>query len=153
LAPVSARDSGIVIPGDAKGAATVDLDGDARPDLVIAQNDDAAVPLRNQSDATWLTLRLVDANGVPAIGARVIVYFADGRTTASELCAGSGYLSQSAPEIYMGMGGPAVPVRAEIRWPTGVVERVDLRGKAGRVTLTTPTDREETVVGENLLKK
>jgi hypothetical protein len=137
MEPVAAIESGIVIPGDAKGAATVDLDGDARPDLLVAQNDEAVVALRNQSAKTWLSLRLVDPEGTPAIGARVRTYFADGRAIAGELCAGSGYLSQSSPEVYIGLGG-AAPERAEIHWPTGNVQSVDLHGKAGRLTLKSP---------------
>jgi hypothetical protein len=146
---VPARDSGITIPGDAKGAATTDLDGDARPDLLIAQNDDRAVVLRNQTAAPWLSLRLTWSNGVPAIGARVTTHFSDGRAAASELCAGSGYLSQSAAEIFLGLVGAAPPVRAEIRWPTGKVENLDLKGKSGRITLTNPrsgTGRSSTSV-------
>jgi hypothetical protein len=137
LDSVSARESGIAIPGDAKGAATIDLDADARPDLLVAQNDDAAVVLRNQSDQAWLSLRLVGPNGAPAIGARVTTHFADGRTSAGELCAGSGYLSQSAPEIYIGLGESDV-VRAEIRWLGGTIQNVDLSGKTGRITLSAP---------------
>jgi hypothetical protein len=137
LYPVPARDSGVVISGDAKGAASCDLDGDARPDLLVAQNDDAVVSLRNRSDKPWLALRLVDLNGTPAIGARVTTYFTDGRMTASELCAGSGYLSQSAAEIYIGLAA-APAVRAEVRWPRGEVQSVGLNGKTGRLTLTAP---------------
>jgi hypothetical protein len=76
----------------------------------------------------------VNERGTPAIGARLTIHFADGRTIASELCAGSGYLSQSAPEIYVGLAG-AQPVRAEIHWPSGVSQNVDLNGRSGRLTL------------------
>jgi hypothetical protein len=141
LLPVPARASGLVIPGDAKGAATMDLDADARPDILIAQNDAPVATLRNQSPRSSLALRLVNERGTPAIGARLTIHFADGRTIASELCAGSGYLSQSAAEIYVGLAG-AEPVRTEIHWPSGVSQNVDLKGRTGRLTVkalpTTP---------------
>jgi hypothetical protein len=135
--PVPPQESGLVVPGDAKGAASLDLNGDARPDLLIAQNDDVPVVLRNQEAGAWLALRLTFANGIPAIGARVTAHFADGTMCAGELYAGSGYLSQSAPEIYFGLRSTA-PERAEIRWPKGEVQTVDLQGKSGRITLTNP---------------
>ena len=137
LVPISPKESGIVIPGDAKGAATLDLNNDARPDLLVAQNDNAFVSLANRSPRNWLTLRLVGANGTPAIGARVIMSFADGRTSAHELSAGSGYLSQSAAEVSIGLGG-AAPQRAEIHWPGGRVQTVRLQGKSGRQMLKAP---------------
>jgi hypothetical protein len=137
LIPLAALESGVMIPGDAKGAASVDLDGDARPDLLIAQNNDAAIPLRNRAPRDWLSLRLESAKGTPAIGAQAAIHFADGRRIAAELSAGTGYLSQSAPEIYIGLG-QATPVRADIRWTTGQTQQVDLNGKTGRVTLKAP---------------
>jgi hypothetical protein len=95
--------------------------------------------LRNQSARTWLALRLVDSRGIPAIGARVTVRFADGRVVAHEHSAGSGYLSQSAPEIYIGLAD-AAPQRAEIRWPAGATQSVDLVGRSGRIVLVSPGD-------------
>jgi hypothetical protein len=140
IKPILARESGIVIPGDAKGAASLDLNGDSRPDLLVAQNDDVAVALMNQSRPGWLSLRLVGPRGTSAVGARVTIRFADGRTTAHELFAGSGYLSQSAAEIYVGLGAVA-PERAEIRWPTGKSQIVGLQGKYGRLILKQPGAR------------
>ncbi|HEY3391104.1 MAG TPA: FG-GAP-like repeat-containing protein [Lacipirellulaceae bacterium] len=140
LEPSAARESGIVIPGDAKGTASLDLNGDARPDLLVAQNDDAVVTLVNQSTGRWLSLRLVGLNGTSAVGARVTIHSADGRTTAHEVYAGSGYLSQSAAEIYIGLG-IAAPVRAEIHWPSGQSQSLDLKGKSGRLILKEPKPR------------
>jgi hypothetical protein len=140
LEPVPARESGIVIPGDAKGAASMDLDGDARPDILVMQNDDAAVVLRNQSPREWLALRLIGPGGTPAIGARVTLHFADGCTRISELSAGSGYLSQSAPEIFVGVG-EGMPEWAEISWLSGEIQMVDLKGKSGRLTIEAPNGR------------
>lgn len=139
LKAAPARSSGIVIPGDAKGAATIDLDGDSHPDLLITQNDDLTVVLRNQSAETGLCLRLSGPKGNPnGIGARVTVHYEDGRASCTELCAGSGYLSQSAPEVYIGLGS-ALPERAEIRWPSGGVQTVDLKGRTGRIVVEAST--------------
>lgn len=134
LEAIPARASGVVISGDAKGAATMDFNGDARPDLLVAQNNDAAVALQNKGAEAWLALRLLNANGTPAIGTKVTVHFASGRASASELCAGSGYLSQSAAEVFVGQGDDA-PVSADIRWSSGETQNVTLRGKAGRLVI------------------
>jgi hypothetical protein len=138
---MSPRESGIVIPGDAKGAATVDLNGDARPDILVTQNDDATVALVNQSIERWLTLRLIGSNGTSAVGARVTIHFADGRATAHEIYAGSGYLTQSAAEVYVGTAD-AAPERAEVLWPSGQRQTVDLQGKSGRLILKEPGPRQ-----------
>jgi hypothetical protein len=134
LQAVPARESGIVIAGDAKGAAIVDVDGDARPDFVVAQNNDVAATLRNQGGGAWLALRLVGPQGTPAIGARVTTHFSDGRVMVSEVCAGAGYLSQSTAEIFIGAGDS--PKRADVVWPRGQRQEIDLREKTGRLTLT-----------------
>jgi hypothetical protein len=104
---------------------------------LVAQNDDAAVVLLNQSNARWLTLRLVGPNGTSAVGARATIHFADGRAAAYEITAGSGYLSQSAAEIYVGLGR-AAPERTEIRWPSGESQQLDLKGKNRRLILREP---------------
>jgi len=37
--PVWPNESGLVVPGDARGIALTDLNGDARPDIVVTVND------------------------------------------------------------------------------------------------------------------
>jgi hypothetical protein len=137
LHPTPPHESGIVIAGDAKGAASLDINSDGRPDLLVTQNDDAAIALVNQSTSSWLSLRLVGRRGTSAVSARATIHFADGRAAAHELFAGSGYLSQSAAEIFVGLG-EAAPELAEIRWPSGQVQRVDLKDKSGRLILNEP---------------
>ena len=44
------RESGVVIRGDQRGSAVADFDGDARPDLAVAQNDSDLIPLRSRAD-------------------------------------------------------------------------------------------------------
>jgi hypothetical protein len=135
LTPAPARESGITLPGDAKGATTLDANGDARPDVLVAQNDDSLASLANRSDAPALALRIVRSDGTPAIGARVTLHFSDGRTSVAELNAGSGYLSQSAPEIFIGAGDAGL-VRAEVRWPARETGVVELSGKSGRQVIS-----------------
>jgi hypothetical protein len=137
LGSIPPRESGVIIPGDAKGAATIDLGADGRPDALIAQNNDALLALQNEATGSWLILRLIGSNGTAAIGARATIRFHDGSSCTSELCAGGGYLSQSAPEIYLGLAGRR-PRQAEITWPSGNRQTLSLDGKSGRITLKEP---------------
>jgi Flp pilus assembly protein TadD/peroxiredoxin len=58
-----------------------------------------------------------------AIGAVITVETESGRQTRS-LQAGSGFLSQHSKEILFGLGNAKNPVRATIRWPTGLVQEL-----------------------------
>ena len=54
-----------------------------------------------------------------AIGAAVTVGTESGRQTRM-LQAGSGFLSQHSKEVFFGLGEAKGPVRASIRWPSGL---------------------------------
>jgi tetratricopeptide (TPR) repeat protein len=59
-----------------------------------------------------------------AIGACVTVETAAGRQTRW-LQAGSGFLAQHSKELFFGLGAAMGPVRATIRWPSGLLQRLD----------------------------
>jgi hypothetical protein len=48
--PVPPAESGLVVPGDAKGVVALDLEGDGRKDLLVARNNDTALAFRNRRD-------------------------------------------------------------------------------------------------------
>jgi len=58
-----------------------------------------------------------------AIGAAVAIETSDGRQTRT-LHAGSGFLSQSSKDLFFGLGDAKGPVRATIRWPSGLVQKL-----------------------------
>ena len=58
-----------------------------------------------------------------AIGAVITVETDSGRQTRS-LQAGSGFLSQHSKEVLFGLGEAKGPVRASIRWPSGLVQKL-----------------------------
>jgi tetratricopeptide (TPR) repeat protein len=63
-----------------------------------------------------------------AIGACVTIETSAGRQTRM-LQAGSGFLSQHSKDIFFGLGETKGPVRASIRWPSGLVQELqDLPG-------------------------
>ncbi len=58
-----------------------------------------------------------------AIGAVVTVETESGRQTRG-LQAGSGFLSQHSKELFFGLGGAKGPIRASVRWPSGLVQEI-----------------------------
>jgi tetratricopeptide (TPR) repeat protein len=58
-----------------------------------------------------------------AIGASVTVETRSGRQTRM-LQAGSGFLSQHGKDVFFGLGEAKGPVRASIRWPSGLVQEL-----------------------------
>jgi tetratricopeptide (TPR) repeat protein/peroxiredoxin len=58
-----------------------------------------------------------------AIGAAVTIETVAGRQTKM-LQAGSGFLSQHSKEVFFGLGDAKGPVRASIRWPSGLMQEL-----------------------------
>jgi hypothetical protein len=102
--------------------AAGDLDNDGRVDLVVVHRDRSVAVLRNVSQAGhWLAVQLRGAGpagGLP-VGARVACT-AGGRTTVRWITAGTGYLAQSDPRLWFGLGSSGSIDRLEVRWPSGV---------------------------------
>jgi len=97
----------------ARGLAVGDLDNDGAPDVVIANNGDAPVVLRNQGSANhWVGL---DLKG-PATGARIT--WSSGGTRRSRLkISGGSYLSAHDPRELIGLGKASKLDWLEVRWP------------------------------------
>ncbi len=58
-----------------------------------------------------------------AIGAAVTIETSAGRQTRL-MQAGSGFLSQHSKDLFFGLGETKGPVRASIRWPSGLVQEL-----------------------------
>jgi len=119
---VSPRVSGLVVPGDAKALAVLDLDADGWPDFLVSRNNATALAWRNGGvmGRHSFRVRLQGPLGNPrAIGAAVTVELADGTRQTAETRAGGGYSSQSAPGVFFGYPDGNTPRRISIRWPDG----------------------------------
>jgi len=120
--PVGPDESGLVVPGDAKSLAVADLDGDGRPDFVAGVNDAPLVSFVRQPvrHGASLAVRLAGKAGNPtAVGARVTLHLRGGTRQTAEVYAGSGYLSQSSPVLFFGLGQGGAADRVVVRWPDG----------------------------------
>jgi len=120
--PIWPRESGLVVPGDAKSLAVTDLNGDGWPDFVIGINDDELRTFENRAPRQnrRLNIELRGKAGNPTgIGARVRLTLASGAVRVGELHAGGGYLSQSTRILSFGLSLTDRPSRIDVRWPDG----------------------------------
>ena len=122
--PINPRDSGLIVPKDAKSLVVTDLNGDARPDFLIGRNNDTMIAYENHTNAGKIIN--VTLQGRPknpnAIGAQVQVKLANGKTQTAEVLGGSGYLSQSSHTLTFGLGEDATPASITVRWPNGTTK-------------------------------
>jgi hypothetical protein len=109
-----------------RGLAAGDLFNDGKVDVVIEDLDGAPMILRNQgSDGNhWVGLELqgTKSNRL-AIGARVQIT-AGGMTQSDEVRSGGSYLSQNDLRLHFGLGSAKSIDSLEIRWPSGLVEKI-----------------------------
>jgi len=119
---VPPSESGLVVPGDAKALAILDLDGSGWPGLLVSRNGEATLAFRNRGVAGRHSARIV-LQGRPgnpqAVGARVTAQYADGTSASGEVSAGSGYYSQSTAALFFGYTDQNPLRRVRVRWPSG----------------------------------
>jgi len=120
--PVPPIESGLVVPGDAKALAILDLAGDGWPGFLVSRNGEATLAFRNRGVVGRHSLRVVlqgKAGNPQAVGAHVTAEYGDGTTEVGEVCAGSGYYSQSTAALFFGFTDRN-PLRCvRVRWPSG----------------------------------
>jgi hypothetical protein len=139
--PVSPRESGLIVSGDAKALAVLDGNGDGWPDFVVTRNGGTTLVYRNKGVAgrRSLAVRLRGPMGNPtAVGARVIAELADGSTQTNEVQAGSGYYSQSTAACFVAWpeGKPAPKIR--VRWPSGATSEHAVSSDSATLLISAP---------------
>ena len=108
-----------------RGVAFGDYDNDGDVDILISVNNGRAILLRNEGGNrnNWLILKLVGRkSNRDGIGARVELISGD-LVQVREVCAGSGYLSQSDLRVHFGLGKRS-EADVRIRWPSGTVQTI-----------------------------
>jgi hypothetical protein len=117
LQSLSAKESGISIPGEQRGAAAADFDADGRIDLAVTQNGAATQLFRNVRAKPGLRVRLRGpAKNSTGIGVQLRLRFPGGRFgPVREIHAGSGYWSQDSPVSVL--GGAEAAEAILVRWP------------------------------------
>ena len=120
----------------ARGLALADIDGDGDDDVIIVQNNGAAVVLRNdqRSGLPWLRLRLIATRSQPdAGGARVEIY-TPRRVFTRTVAPAMGFMAQSESGLTFGLGEDTRIQKIIIQWPSG--QRQELRPAAINQTIT-----------------
>ena len=115
-------------PMSARGLALGDFNNDGAVDILISNNNEAPVLLRNHvgSGNHWLGLRLVGKKAnIDAVGARVMYQAGDLKQSRMKVGGGS-YLSSHDPRLVLGIGKRAKIDWLEIDWPqpSGLKQRL-----------------------------
>jgi hypothetical protein len=134
-------ESGLVVSGNAKAVAVIDLDHDGRPDFVVSRNDDTSYAFKNVSKPAGRSLgvRLRGPRGNPtAVGARLTLKMTDGTIQTQEVRAGSSYYSQSSPVCYFGWLTTNPAKTIQVRWPNGSVTDQAVPSEGTAMTIAQP---------------
>ncbi len=121
--PLWPNESGIAVAADAKGAATIDFNGDSRVDFAISANNGPPRLYQNliqdeEHPGMAIVIRGRGGNS-RGIGGRITVHSQSGHTQTAEVAAGGGYLSQSSNRIFFGNPKADPITKVTVRWPDG----------------------------------
>ncbi len=122
------RISGAVFAEDfsGRGMATGDFDNDGDLDVLVSNNGEAPLLLRNDggNQNNWLGLVLVATKSNSAATGALITWQAGGAKYARLRTSGGSYLSAHDPRELLGLGGARKVGSLEIRWPSGKIDRL-----------------------------
>lgn len=116
---------GITTPLNSHGVAAADFDNDGSIEILVNNSHDPPSLLKNYGDhGNWILLALTGTkSNRDGIGARVTVN-ADGHSQMQEVRSGGGYISQSDFRLHFGLGRANKADAIEIRWPSGITQRL-----------------------------
>jgi len=109
-----------------RGMATGDFDNDGDLDVLISNNGEPPVLLRNEggNKNNWLGLQLVATKSNPAAVGAVITWQAGGVKRSRLKTGGGSYLGSHDPREVLGFGAAKRIDSVEIRWPSGKVDKL-----------------------------
>jgi hypothetical protein len=111
-----------------RGVAVADLDNDGTLEVAVNQLDGPAALFVKKGGAPhhWI---LLDLEGTKSnrdgIGARVRLVLPSGRAQHATVTTANGIYSASDKRVHFGLGAETAIAHVEIRWPSGIVQRVD----------------------------
>jgi hypothetical protein len=109
-----------------RGMATGDFDNDGDLDVLISNNGEPPLLLRNEggNKNNWLGLQLVATKSNSSAVGAVITWQAGGVKRSRLKTAGGSYLSSHDPREVLGLGSASKIDSVEIRWPSGKVDKL-----------------------------
>jgi enediyne biosynthesis protein E4 len=110
----------------ARGLAVGDFDNDGDLDVLISNNGEPPLLLRNEGGNRnhWLGLQLVSTKSNPAGVGALITWQAGGIKRSRLKTYGGSYLASHDPREILGIGAAPKLDFVEIRWPSGKVDRL-----------------------------
>lgn len=114
--------------GFQRGSSFVDLNNDGFLDLVVTSLGERPRILINNALVKnhWIMFDLRGRkSNRDGIGASVTVSTASGRSLLNHATTSIGFMSSSDKRVHFGLGAETVINFAEIRWPSGIVQRID----------------------------
>jgi hypothetical protein len=110
----------------ARGLSVGDYDNDGDLDVLIINNGDAPVLLRNEGGNrnNWVGLNLVATRSNPSAVGAMITWEAGGVKYKRLKTAGGSYLSSHDPREILGVGSATKIDSIEIKWPSGKVDKL-----------------------------
>jgi len=117
---------GILEKAPGRGCAFGDFDNDGDIDVLVNCINDVPQLLRcDQTEkANWLKVKTVGVkSNRSGIGARVTCSTGAGHRQMDEVRSGGSYISQNDLRVHFGLG-KATRADLEIRWPSGVVDKI-----------------------------
>jgi tetratricopeptide (TPR) repeat protein/peroxiredoxin len=135
---------GLDLIEDSRAFALADFDHDGRLELVLKNRSAPQLrilrtEMRSLGASIAFRLRGRQSNR-DAIGASITVEAGQLRQTKF-LQAGSGFLSQRTKELFFGLGEAAGPVRASVRWPSGLVQHFENLAPGNRILIEEGSSR------------
>jgi len=112
--------------GYQRGSAFADLNNDGFMDVVVTSLNQKPRILLNSADNGnhWLLLKLIGhASNREAIGAKIKVTTASGRTLYNHVTGSVGFLSTSDLRVHFGLGRET-SAAIEVQWPGGAVQNI-----------------------------
>ena len=120
--------SGDVFKGEwaSRGLSVGDYDNDGDLDVLVINNGEAPLLLRNEGGNrnNWLGLQLVSIKSNPEAVGAMITWEAGGVKRSRLKTAGGSYLSSHDPREILGIGQAAKIDSVQIKWPSGQIDKL-----------------------------
>jgi enediyne biosynthesis protein E4 len=111
-----------------RGAAFGDIDNDGDIDIVVSNVGQKAYVLRNDggNQNSWIGIETQGTkSNRDGIGARIKIVSSSGLAQYFTVNTSVGYLSASDKRVVAGLGADPVAKLIEIKWPSGVIEKLE----------------------------